>query len=136
MAAPRISLEVIRFGFVTALSLGLDLAVAWCLATVGGMNLVLSVAAGFLSGATFNYIVHELWTFPDASGQVSLRRWSTYVGAVSLVLALRLLVIGALEALAPGRTDGTLLVLLAACGVSFAANFLLSKFFIFRTPTR
>lgn len=128
-----LKVEVVRFGMVTALSLGLDLAVARSLATLVGFSLGVSVTAGFLAGATFNYIVHELWTFPGASGRLSLRGWSTYVGAVGLVLGLRLIVIWGLEGLASDRTNGTLPVLLVACLISFAVNFVLSKLFLFRS---
>lgn len=131
--APRMTSEVVRFGLVTGLSLGLDLAVTWGLNALAGLNLVLSVAAGFLVGATFNYIVHELWTFSIRSGRIAPRRWALYVCAMSFVLGLRLGVIGTLQVLAPGLLDATLLVLLVASAVSFAVNFVVSKFLIFRT---
>jgi putative flippase GtrA len=131
---PRITSEMARFGLVTGLSLGLDLAVAWSLSALFGASLVLCVAAGFLAGASFNYVVHERWTFVAASGRLSLRRWAMYVGAMSFVLGLRLLTILTLELLVPGRVDGTMQALLIASGVSFTVNFLVSKLLIFRPP--
>ena len=127
--------EVARFGVVTGLSLGLDLAVAWSLRTLIGANLVLCVGTGFLAGASFNYVVHELWTFAAASGRLSLRRWAMYVGAMSFVLALRLLTILALGSLVPGQVDETIQVLLIASAISFTVNFLVSRFLIFRASS-
>ncbi|PTE19718.1 GtrA family protein, partial [Cereibacter changlensis JA139] len=55
--------ELLRFGLVSTLGLGVDLLVAYGLAALLEISLPLAALAGFLAGAALNYALHHLWTF-------------------------------------------------------------------------
>lgn len=121
--------QILRFGIVALIGLGVDIGVAWVL--VKSLNTPLLVAAivGFLSGAILNYGLHELWTFQDRSRRLSAKRLFTYLLSLWFVLAVRLGSISILSLLFP---DHAFLILLVAVALSFCANYIVSKSLIFR----
>lgn len=121
--------QILRFGIVAIIGLGLDLGVAWVL--VKSLNTPLLVAAivGFLCGAVLNYGLNELWTFQDRSRRLSVRRLLAYLLSVWFVLAVRLGSIFVLKLLFP---DQAFLILLVAVVLSFFANYIVSKSLVFR----
>ncbi len=125
------SAEFLRFLAVALAGLIVDISLAWGLSTLFGVNLLLAAATGFASGATFNYLLHEFWTFRRAERRLSLTRMLRYGGALGTTLATRLAVVYALsQVLTMAQSD--LIILLLATILSFAVNYLVSKLFVFR----
>ncbi|MEO9781908.1 MAG: GtrA family protein [Sedimentitalea sp.] len=122
--------QFLRFGIVAVIGLSVDLGVAWVLAQVWAVPLPIAATVGFLCGAVLNYGMHELWTFQDRSGRLSLKRLFAYLLSLWFVLAVRLGGIAVLGWLLP---DYTFLILIAATGLSFCANYIVSKSLIFRS---
>lgn len=120
-----------RFTLVIVGGLAIDLSVAFLLAELAQLPLTVSATIGFLAGALFNYILHELWTFKAASATVSPVRAALYLVSSFITLCVRLATISIFEPFVTGALS-RLAILVAATGVSFIANFLLSRFVIFR----
>ena len=125
-----ISGEVLRFAIVTVAGLIVDLGTAMLAAEVIGLSLPAGAAMGFFAGALFNYVCHELWTFRVRGGGLSARRAGLYLVSMRVVLGARMGVAIALSPLAVGRLS-TLGVLIAAAGVSFIVNYLLSRLVVY-----
>jgi putative flippase GtrA len=124
-------MEAARFFAVAVAGLALDLVVAWSAARFLGLPLWLSAAVGFALAAAMNYALHELWTFRHGARRVSAGRALRYAMALAATLASRVATVAVLAVMfGEGKA---LLVLLAGAGVSFGVNFLISKFFVFRT---
>ena len=124
-------LDLVRFTVVIVGGLTIDLSVAFLLTELAQLPLTVSATIGFLAGALFNYILHELWTFKAANATVSPVRAALYLASSFITLCVRLVTISLFEPFAAG-TLSRLAVLVTATGVSFIANFLLSRFVIFR----
>lgn len=122
--------ELIRFGLVTVLGLGIDLGLAWTLATLAGLPLPAATLGGFLVAAAINYVLHEFWTFSSGARKASAARGLAYAAGLGLTIGTRLLVVTLLAPLAAAA--GNLPVLLVAVGCSFVVNFLFSKYVVFR----
>jgi putative flippase GtrA len=122
-----------RFLAVSVLGLVLDLGLAWLLAVKVGLALSAAAAIGFLAAAVFNYLMHEIWTFRTGVVQVSARRGGLYALALGVTLVVRVGTVALLERmwLVEGREFA---VLLAATGLSFLANYMLSRNVVFRPP--
>lgn len=130
-ALPSVSGELLRFATVIVAGLVVDLATAFIVAEVVGLPLPVGAATGFFAGALFNYICHELWTFRVAGGALSTSCASLYLVSALVILGVRLLVTTVLSPLAVDRLS-SLVVLIAAAGVSFVVNYLLSRFVVYR----
>ena len=124
-------LDLVRFTVVIVGGLTIDLSVAFLLTELAQLPLTVSATIGFLAGALFNYILHELWTFKAANATVSPVRAALYLASSFITLCVRLVTISLFEPFAAGPLS-RLAVLVTATGVSFIANFLLSRFVIFR----
>ena len=128
--------ELLRFGLVSTLGLGVDLSVAYGLAALLEISLPLAALAGFLAGAALNYALHHLWTFRAVSpgaGDDHARRMLRYAAGLALTLAVRVAAVALLERLLPGRE---LAALAGGTVVSFVVNYLSSKHFVFRPIAR
>jgi len=129
-----IDASILRFGAVAVLGLGIDMAIAWAVAALLGLPIAVAVASGFLAGAAFNYLLHELWTFPG--GKPSALGGSMYLAIILATLAVRAGVASALRRFvftAPGQVLAPLVI---AVGCSFLVNFALSRAFVFRRQAR
>lgn len=133
MMAGFLKVDTIKFGFVSVLGLIVDIAIAWGVATLIGLSLVLAAVVGFVAGAVFNYLLHEFWTFKVTASRASLLRSASYIAVATLALCTRLGAIAILEG-ASFFTNSLhgLLVLLIATGLSFVVNYLLSKYLVFK----
>lgn len=121
-----------RFTGVGVLGLAVDLGAAWVLTTQGGVPLLLAAGLGFVLGATVNYVAHELWTFAEAGRTLSLARWASYLLGMGAILVVRLVALAGLGAMVGSRAGSDLALLLGATALSFVANYLLSRFVVFR----
>jgi len=124
--------EFLRFGAVALAGLAVDIALAWGMSVVVGANLVLSAAAGFAAGATFNYLLHEFWTFRRTERRLSSARMLRYGAALGAVLATRLAVVYALSQMLHAKQN-ELAILLLATTLSFFINYLANKHFVFKS---
>ena len=123
-------MEAARFFAVAVVGLAIDLAVAWSATRLLGLPLWFAAAAGFAVAATMNYALHELWTFRDGMRRLSAGRALRYMISLAPTLALRVATVAALVAVV--GEGQALFVLLVSAVVSFGANYVISKFFIFR----
>lgn len=123
--------DLFRFAAVIVAGLAIDLSVGFLLAELVGLPLLLSAAAGFFAGAAFNYVLHELWTFRSTDDRLSIARASLYLVTSLVTLGVRLAVVALLSPLSVGAVS-RFAVLAAAAGVSFFANYLLSRFAVYR----
>lgn len=123
--------EMLRFAVVLVAGLAVDLAVGFTLATLVGLPLALAAAVGFGAGALFNYVLHEFWTFGGADDGLSPVRAGLYVMSSLVSLGVRVAVVAALSPLAVDAA-ARLGVLVVAVGCSFVANYLLSRFVVYR----
>lgn len=127
---PRATL--FRFGLVAIAGLLLDVTIAWCAASIFGVQLTIAAVMGLICGAVLNYFLHENWTFRAPRGVFSLRRFSLYVVSLATVVSVRALAVSALEPALSSLPESKALVLVFAAGFSFVANFLASRYLVFR----
>lgn len=118
--------EIVRFGLVTLVGLGVDLATAWVAVHCLGLPLAPAMGLGFLAGAGLNYALHLAWTFAGNARAASASGVTVYFLATSLVLGVRV----GMAALLDGLFGGTGLAIMTvpgAVGGSFLVNFLLTR---------
>lgn len=132
IAIRRPDAALLRFTLVAVGGLLIDVAIAWLLADKAGFPLPAAALCGFVCGALANYVAHERWTF--GHGALSARRGFAYLATTGFVLALRVGSVALLRAVLP--LAGSLPILVAATGVSFTANYLLSRRVVFTPATR
>lgn len=128
----RVGADFVRFLVVSVLGLGLDLSVAWALATWLGVPLPAAAFCGFCAGAVLNYGLHEAWTFASKDRRPSVKRGGLYLLTLGATAAVRVATVAVLEATLFPAGGQALVVLVAATGLSFATNYLLSKYVVFR----
>ena len=122
--------ELLRYGAVILLGLAVDLSAARALFALG-LPLEASAAAGVACGAALNYLLLEYWAFRGPKAGHAAARPLRYLGALGATMAVRAGAVWALEAAAPPWVP-PLAILGGGVGVSFFANFLLSKYWVFR----
>ncbi|PCD75782.1 GtrA family protein [Pseudothioclava arenosa] len=122
-----------RFFIVTLAGLGVDLATSWLVLHLFAPPLALAAAIGFLAGAGFNYLLHEIWTFGGGAGRLSGRRFGKYLAVLGIVLVGRLAAVAALSRLAL-LAEYPMAILVLASGVSMLLNFALSRGLVFTAP--
>ncbi|MEQ8651081.1 MAG: GtrA family protein [Kiloniellales bacterium] len=131
MSVSQIAGESWRFLAVSIVGLVIDLGTALTLSALG-LNLFLAASLGFALAVFVNYHLHRRWTFGGKTER-SLLRLVQFFATSLVTLLVRLLALEGLIALALPVVvyrDGELLFL--ATGVSLVANFLMSKFIVFR----
>ena len=126
-------MEAARFFAVAVAGLVLDVAVAWSAARLLGLPLWLAAATGFAVAAAMNYVLHELYPFRHGARRLSAVRVLRYAMALAATMIARVATVAALAAVV--GEGQALLVLLAGASVSFGVNFLISKFFVFRSSS-
>ncbi len=123
-----ITLKALSFALVGLVNTGIDFSVFWTAARILGWPLVPANVLAWLVAVTFSYAMNSFITFGPESGRVL--RWRDYLTfAASGVagMAASTAVLLALAYLAPLAVAKLLSIL-----VSFAVNFLLSHFVVFR----
>jgi dolichol-phosphate mannosyltransferase len=123
--------ELLRYGATVTLGLVVDLAVARG-AVAFGAPLEAAAALGVACGAAFNYALFELWAFRGPKRGVAIMRTARYLGALGVSMAVRAAAVWALDGVLPDATP-PLLILGGGVAVSFTINFLLAKFWVFRS---
>ena len=129
--APRkgsVKLKAISFGLVGAVNTLVDLGIFWIALMVLGLSPLFANVLAWFVAVSGSYIMNCFTTFAAESGRkVTLR---TYAGFVASGLAG--LVIGTTALLVAAMFLHILAAKLIAVAVSFALNFLLSHFVVFR----
>lgn len=120
----------IRFGLVSVLGVGIDLGIGWSLSHLAAVPLTLAALCGFAVAAIFNYILHERWTFGRSKG-LSARRGGLYSLSLAITLAVRLSIIAAIQSVFRLERGQELFALVPGVGLSFVANYCMSKYLIF-----
>ena len=128
--ATLIDARLLRFGIVTVVGLGIDLALGWTLAARAGLPLWLAATIGFVTAACVNYVLHERWTF--AGGRLSAVRGSLFLVLSASALLVRIGALMLLKALVFTTPGQRLVPLILAIGVSFVFNFVVSRQLVFR----
>ena len=124
--------EILRFLLVTVLGVVLDIAIAYALHELAGVPLALAALVGFVCAASANYVLHQLWSFQSGVRKLSIGRAGKYAAVAGITLLARVAVVAVLAAYLEGQF--ALLILICGAGVSFFANFTLSKLFVFADP--
>ena len=122
--------EILRYGVTVALGLIVDLGTATVAVRLGA-PLELAAVTGVACGAVFNYVLFEVWTFRGPKIVSAAARPIRYLGALGVTMAVRASAVWVLESLLAASMP-PLLILSGAVAVSFAANFVLSKWWVFR----
>jgi putative flippase GtrA len=121
--------EFKRFGIVAVLGLIVDVSVAWLLMSRLGAPIVMAGAVGFLAGAAFNYMLHELWTFQGGARRLSASRAMRQTIVFVIVFWLRVAAIATFARISSSQFG--IIAICGAAGVSLCANYLLSKLFVY-----
>jgi putative flippase GtrA len=121
--------EFARFFAVTVAGVVIDIAIAFVLHDAFGTPLALAATIGFVIAASFNYVMHQTWSFRTGSRRLSFARALRYAAVAGTTLAARVGVVAALASLFGDSL--ALLILICGAGVSFFVNFGLSKLFVF-----
>ncbi len=110
------------------IDIGLVLALNWFI----GVPLRPAATAGFVVAASFNYELHEKWSFGDRTSPLSGQRLLAFVSVSVIVLGVRLAVLTGLGAFLPATPAWNAFALVTAVGLSYLANFGISRWLIFR----
>jgi len=121
--------EMLRFFTVTVLGVVVDIAIAYALHELAGVPLALAALIGFVCAASANYVLHQVWSFGGGMRSLSGARAAKYGVVAGLTLLVRVSVVALLDMWLAGAF--ALLILICGAGVSFFANFALSKLFVF-----
>ncbi len=125
-----LGLEIVRYGFVSAAALAVDLGLLWSLAGALGMHYLVAATISFLAGGIVAYLLSVRFVFRHHRLQLRAVEATAFIALGAAGLAVNTLVI----ALVVGKAGGSLLAGKAAAACfTFGVNFLLRKFLLF-TP--
>jgi len=123
-----IAAKAFSFGLIGAINTVVDFSIFWMAAVVEGVPLIPANMLAWLVGVSSSYVMNSLTTFAAESGRhLNLRSYLTFVGSGVLGLAASstVLFVAAMHV-------NLLLAKLLAIGASFAVNFSMSHFVVFR----
>ncbi len=127
-------MEIVRFFIVSIGGVVVDIAISYAVASQFGAPLWLAAAVGFTVAAVGNYVLHEVWTFRQASvPALSSRRALYYLISSGVTLLSRLVVVAWLATWI--SRDNALEILIGGAAVSFFVNYMISKFLVFTKPS-
>jgi len=119
----------------TVLTLGgvlVDLGTANLLVYALSIPLLISGACGLITGTITNYFIHLNITFKTKNIKSSWKFFFKYVQTCLLGAGVRLIILAILGLFSNFPSFYALII---ATGASFAVNFILSKFFVFKQPS-
>lgn len=122
----RIAGELLRYGAAVAAGLVIDLLVSYVLLTHFGLPMVASATGGFACGLLANYVSFEKWVF--GRGRLSILAFLKVLVAAQAALMVRLAAVWLMSSL----KMPALMVLTLAAGISFTANFVLTRIVVAR----
>ncbi len=124
--------QFVRFFAVSVVGLVIDLLIVRLTLGLFPVHISVAMLAGFSAGALFNYVAHEFWTFKqDQGANASVGRAASYYLIVLIALGVRVGTASVLEIVFP---DPQWLwpIIIVSVGLSFATNFGLTRFVLFR----
>lgn len=132
MNISRVCREGTRFFSASLLATSFDLLLASLVLWTTGSP-YLGCFLGSQCGMVLLYYIHVRWTFVQTTGgQLSWNQFLKFAVGSWLILGLRLAFLALCALVFPPRVLYQNLELIAACGLSFCVNFLMSRFMIFR----
>jgi putative flippase GtrA len=123
-----VALKAMSFALVGVVNTGIDLSVFWTAARYLGWPLVAANVLAWLVAVTFSYMMNSFTTFGPESGRIL--RWRDYMAFAASGVAGMVSSTAVLYALT--YVMPLLAAKLVSILVSFAVNFLLSHFVVFR----
>ena len=123
----------IRYLAASFVALGLDYGLTLALFQLAVMNLTLAAGISFFAVGLAFYFVHEFWTFRDEGSAFSLKRMGGNLAVLVAAGAVRVGVIGLLEALAAPEGIWVSLYFAAGVACSFSTSYAFNRFFVFRS---
>lgn len=125
--------QSVRFFLISLVGVVFDLAVGTALLFFVTQSTYFACLSGFCSGLVIAYIGHQKFTFGTRTSPLELKRFVTFACCSILIIGIRFAVISiATEAVSITSPIANALLLLIATGVSFVANFVISKVVIFK----
>lgn len=123
--------EVIRYLVTIIGGLCVDMLLALAAILVGA-SVTVAAGIGVASGAAFNYLLLEHWAFRAQKQGTKFTRPLKFLGAFAVTFTIRVCTIWLLVASLPLQTPP---IIILGCGiaVSFIANFVLSKYWVFQS---
>lgn len=122
----------IRYFAASLAALGLDYGLTLALFHLAGLSLTLAAGISFFAVGLAFYFVHEFWTFRGEGSAFSLKRMGGNLAVLVAAGAVRVGVIGLLEALRAPEGIWVSLYFAAGVACSFTTNYALNRFFVFR----
>lgn len=116
----------------TVLTLGglvVDLGVANILVYLFAFPLVLSGIFGLLAGTVTNYFIHLKVTFKDRNLTASWKGFWKYLQTCLVGAAVRVAILSVFSLF---TSVAPMIALIIATGLSFAVNYILSRFYVFK----
>ena len=123
--------NALRYLVVTIAGYAIDFGISIATFKLFGLPLTVAAAIGFFVAATANYASHEIWTFSRVRDTNYHLRLTKYIAVSLVTLAVRTSFIFVVEPFAWSDLSRVAL-LMAAAGLSLIANYLLSRFFVFK----
>lgn len=124
--------EFNRYGLIVGVGLGLDLVVANLLHSLFGVSLEFAAAIGVVCGGVWNYIFLNAWAFAGPKNSSGVSRAGRFILATALTMLARSGCVWLLANILIPASPG-IMILIMAVVFSFILNFLLSKYWVFRT---
>ena len=122
----------VRYFVASLAALAIDYVITLALYYLAHLDLSVSAAIAFISVGAVFYLVHEFWTFRQATSRFSMRRMTANMGVLLLSGVVRVAVIAALEWARPPAGLWVSAYFAAGVGASFSTNYLLNRFIVFR----
>ena len=120
--------QVIKYGIVGVANTLITAAVIWVMMKIFGCSAVLSNAIGYVAGVLNSFVMNKLWTFQSQDGWMgSALRFGIAFGICYL------LQLGVMLYLNKTLTIDPYYNQLIAMAFYTAANFLINKFYTFKT---
>ncbi|MEZ6001829.1 GtrA family protein [Hyphomonas sp.] len=121
-----------RYFVASLAALAVDYAVTLALYYLARLDLSVAAAIAFIAVGAVFYLVHEFWTFRQATSRFSMRRMTANMGVLLLSGAVRVAVIAALEWARPPAGLWVHAYFAAGVAGSFSTNYLLNRYIVFR----
>lgn len=124
--------EIAYYTFLTFGGLIIDFGIANLSAYWLGIPLIIAGAIGLIAGTITNYFIHLNITFRARNIKASWSNFIKYVKTCLAGAATRLILLALFASL---TNFSDFFSLLCATGCSFLVNYLLSRFYVFKSPT-
>lgn len=133
MLSDALDRPVIRYTLASAAALALDFALTFALRIWTPLSLTASAAIGFAVVSVAFYFVHEFWSFRRDTMGVSGVRLAQNLLVLSVAFLGRVGTIAGLDWLYPSNIPLGIVYFAIGVAVSFSTNFLLNRYWVFKS---